>query len=208
MLKVLKSLGLVILLVVSVGANAKVETNYEKGLIEFEGAFDEISVHNTIEEMEEAIELGSKLIVIKWNSPGGSILAGFKLINAIRKHQAKGIKFRGVVDRICASMCFMTLQHMDERVSYEYGLLLDHEPRGGNSGAQLLEIAELLKALVVKKLKARGVSELAIKLYKLRVADTFLMNTKTALMLGLLDRVILPGEEVKPMEKSNAKVIK
>ena len=126
-----------------------VVTNEAEGWIEFSDEFSEATVQALIYEMEDALEEGDKEIVILLNSGGGSIFAGFKLINFITRHQNRGIKFRGIVGRFCASMCFMTLQHLDVRQAYEYGMLLDHPSSGSPDKAALIEISNLLIKKVV-----------------------------------------------------------
>ena len=126
--------------------NPSVETNELTNVIEFNDEFSEGSIASLLSEIEDSVDLDEKVIRIKFNSPGGNIIAGFKLINELTRLQAKGFKFIGIVDRICMSMCFMTLQHLDERLMYKYGLLLDHPASGGDNSAHLDEISELLNA--------------------------------------------------------------
>ena len=181
----------------------QVERNEITSIIEFNEEFNEDSITVLLSEIEDSVDEGDKVISIKLNSPGGSIFAGIKLINKLAKYQRQGIKFRGIVDRYCMSMCFVTLQLLDERLIYKYGMLLDHAASGGSNQASLIEISELFNDMIYARLKAKGLSATAIKQYKLLVANEFLMNSKTALALGLVDRVINPGEEnVKKVKSS------
>ena len=172
-----------------------VHTNKLRGWIEFTDEFNEATIEALIYEMEDALGEGDKEIVIKLESGGGSIFAGFKLINFITRHQSKGIKFRGIVGRFCASMCFMTLQHLDKREAYPYAIILDHPSSGGSDKANLVQISELLQEIIIKKMVAKGLSPLAIKLYQLNAQRDFMINTTLAIELGLLDKVIQPGKE-------------
>ena len=172
-----------------------VEKNEINNVIEFNDEFSEGTVDVLLEEIQDSIDLDEKEIRIKFNSPGGSIFAGFKLLNKITAWQAKGFKFIGIVDRVCMSMCFMTLQHLDVRLAYKYAMLLDHPASGGSSQSALAEISEILSEKVVQRMKVKGLSKIAIKQYKLLVMDEFLMNSRTALALGLVDKIINPGEE-------------
>lgn len=180
-----------------------VEKNEITNVIEFNEEFNEDSIEVLLSEIEDSVDEGDKLVSIKLNSPGGSIFAGIKLINKLAKYQSKGIKFRGIVGRYCMSMCFVTLQVLDERLIYKYGMLLDHPASGGNNQGALIEISELFNEMIYARLRKKGLSEVAIKQYKLLVANEFLMNSKTALALGLVDRVINPGEENVKEVKSN-----
>ena len=185
-----------------------------KGLnnvIPFDFAFNEYSIDFLLEEIEDAVNEGDKTIIIKWNSGGGSIFAGFRLIHKIIELQQKDIKFIGVVDRMCGSMCFQTLQFMDIRLAYPLAMIMDHPASGGDE-VVLREISELLEANVIMRLKVKGLSPIAIKLYERLILSDFFMNTSTAIPLGLLDKVIIPGSErkipIKPAKKAVKKPVK
>ena len=119
--------------------------------------------------------------------------------------QAKGIKFVGVVDRMCGSMCFQTLQFMDLRLAYPLAVIMDHPPSGGED-VVLHEIVELLQANVRMKMIKKGLSPITIKLYERLILSDFFMNNSSSIALGLMDKVILPGSErkipIKPIKKS------
>ena len=188
--------------------------NIVKGLnnvIPFDSSFNEYAVDFLIEEINDAVNEGDTTIIIKWNSGGGSIFAGFRLIHKMLELQAKGIKFVGVVDRMCGSMCFQTLQFMDVRLSYPLAMIMDHPPSGGED-AVLKEIVELLQANVRMRMVKKGVSPIAIKLYERLILSDFFMNHSTSIPLGLMDKVILPGSErkipIKPIKKEVKKAVK
>ena len=163
-------------------------------VIIFDDGFSEYTIRALIKKIDAAVEKGDKKIIIKLNSGGGSIFAGFKLIHRMLELQAQGIKFVGVVDRFCASMCFQSLQFMDVRLGYPFSMLLDH-PASGGAQSTLSEISELLNINVINRLKAKGLSPIAIKLYKLAITTDFMFNVRTSIALGLLDKMILPGAE-------------
>ena len=190
------------------------EKKIVKGLnnvIPFDFAFNEYSIDFLLEEINDAVNEGDTTIIIKWNSGGGSIFSGFKLIHRMLELQAKGVRFVGVVDRMCGSMCFQTLQFMDVRLSYPLAMIMDHPPSGGDD-IVLQEIVELLKANVRMRMIKKGVSPIAIKLYERLILADFFMNHSTSIPLGLLDKVILPGSErlipIKPIKKAVKKVVK
>ena len=168
-------------------------------VIEFDGAFSFLEVDFIIEEIQESVDEGDKNIIIGLNSPGGSVLAGFRLIHRLQFWQRQGIKFTGVVRELCASMCFVTLQYLDERNAYPLSMLLDHSSSGGMP-ADHLQINEAVNEKIYDQMRKAGKSEITIKLYKLMVANEFFMNAKTAKDLGLLDKIIIPGEEIKKVE--------
>ena len=184
------------------------EKKIVKGLnnvIPFDFSFNEYSIDFLIEEINDAVKEGDTTIIIKWNSGGGSIFSGFKLIHKMLELQAKGIKFVGVVDRMCGSMCFQTLQFMDLRLAYPLAVIMDHPPSGGED-VVLHEIVELLQANVRMKMIKKGLSPITIKLYERLILSDFFMNNSSSIALGLMDKVILPGSErkipIKPIKKS------
>ena len=192
---------------------AKAKREIVKGannVIPFSFEFTGYTVDALIEEINAAVKDGDHTIVIKFDSGGGSIFAGYKLIHRIIQLQSQGIKFVGVVDRLCASMCFMTYQFMDHRLAYPLAIIMDH-PASGGPDHILKEISEILVANVHRQLKAAKISDITIKLYDALVLNDFYMNVKTAKDLGLIEMVILPGKEglikvrkevKKPVKKS------
>ena len=190
----------------------------EKGIVKgpnnvipFDFSFNEFSIDFLLEEIQDAVNEGDKTIIIKWNSGGGSIFAGFKLIHKILELQEKGVKFVGVVDRLCGSMCFQTLQFMDVRLAYPLAMIMDH-PSSGGEDVVLHEISELLMSNVRMRMVKKGLSPIAIKLYERLILSNFFMNNSTSIQLGLMDKVILPGSErlipVKPIKKEVKKAVK
>ena len=178
-----------------------------KPIIVFDEEYNYFSIKRLIKKIDRAVKFGHKDIVLKFNSGGGSIIAGNELLHNILKHQSKGVKFTGLVEEYCMSMCFITFQFMDVRLMQPLAVLLDH-PASGGQKSDLIEISEILNAMIYDRLKKKGVSEATFKLYKLMVSNEFLINSKTALLLGLTDRVIMPGSELLPAVKKNVKKAK
>ena len=177
-------------------------------VIPFSHEFNGWTIDALIKEIEKSVKAGDKKIIIKFDSGGGSIFAGFRLIHKIIELQGKGIQFIGVVDRLCASMCFMTYQYMDVRLAYPLAILMDH-PASGGPDHILKEISEELRSQVLRRLREAKLSPVAIKMYELLVLNDFYMNIRTAKALGLLQLVIKPGMEhtikVKPEVKKPVK---
>lgn len=81
-------------------------------------------------------------------SPGGSILAGYLIIDKMDHLRAQGIKFRCFVHTIAASMAFQTLLHCDEKYATPHAILLWHPVRVFWRGALTqVEAANLVKGL-------------------------------------------------------------
>ena len=182
----------------------KQRINELRNVISFPFEFSEYSVDYLIGEINAAVKEGDKKIIIKFDSGGGSVFAGFKLIHRILELQKKGVEFVGVVDRACMSMCFMTYQFMDVRLAYPLAILMDH-PASGGADHILSELTEILRGNVRQRLVNAKNSLVAIKMYELLVLNDFYMNVLTAKQLGLLDMVVIPGDERKLLVKKAPK---
>lgn len=68
-------------------------------------------------------------MTIVLDSPGGSVMAGLRLIELMTAAQARGVKFDCVVHHMAASMAFQILTQCDERLTYDGALLLWHGAR-------------------------------------------------------------------------------
>lgn len=93
--------------------------------------------NNTVAEvMKQALDLHQKLPPFKEinfviNSPGGSIVAGLRLITFLNSLDRKV----NVICVFCASMAFITMQHVNgNRILTEYGTLMSHKASGGFDG--------------------------------------------------------------------------
>jgi ATP-dependent protease ClpP protease subunit len=94
-------------------------------------------VHNLAAQSKEPIDF---LI----NSPGGAIVPGYMLVDAMDAVRSQGIKIRCAVGVLAASMAFNMLAHCDERVALSHAALLFHPPRIFSRNA--LTINDLLTA--------------------------------------------------------------
>lgn len=115
--------------------------------ITFDVGVDDDAVEATIALMNKSVEAGAKAVVIEFNTPGGSVDAGFKLAKAI---EDSPIPVHCVVDGMAASMGFYLLQSCSTRTMTSRSTLMAHEPAIGTAkfyGQQVRwqNIAELLR---------------------------------------------------------------
>jgi len=75
-------------------------------------------------------EMNKKRIQVWINSPGGIVMDGYNIYNAILKTKTKVDTF---VVGIAASIAAVIFQAGRKRIMSEYGLLMYHNPYGGNS---------------------------------------------------------------------------
>jgi ATP-dependent protease ClpP protease subunit len=81
---------------------------------------------STIEEMSAQSALPINIVI---NSPGGSVLAGLQIVEAIHIAQQRGVVVRCAVTNLAASMAFIILAECDERYALANSLLLFHPAR-------------------------------------------------------------------------------
>ena len=71
------------------------------------------------------------------NSPGGSVLAGLQLVEAIHVAQNRGVSINCAVTTLAASMAYVILSECDKRYAFNNSLLLFHPARAFLLMAQL-----------------------------------------------------------------------
>lgn len=81
---------------------------------------------NKIEQLSAESALPINLVI---NSPGGSVLAGLQVVEAIHIAQERGVVVRCAVTNLAASMAFLILAECDERYALANSLLLFHPAR-------------------------------------------------------------------------------
>lgn len=103
-----------------------------------------------------------KPIDIVLDSPGGSLIAGYLMIDKIEHLKAQGVKFRCFVHSVAASMAFQTLLHCNERYATPHAVLLWHPVRvfwrGPLTEADATRVAAGIKVsnkIVLEDLKKR-----------------------------------------------------
>jgi ATP-dependent Clp protease, protease subunit len=150
------------------------------------GIFEE-SVAAAIEMLDNA---GGETIYLVLNSPGGSVLAGAKLIDYI-KHSGKNIVT--VCDNICASMAFQIFEQGKKRLMTSKAMLMAHPASGGAQGT-IENMATMINAfrLYVDRMDAAVASRSNIPYdkFKAMVADNIWVETPEALKLNLADGVV------------------
>lgn len=125
----MKFLLLLLSFVVSAFAQAgSVELN-PKRTIEISGAIRGGMVFPVVRKLGEMEADKSLPVDIILESPGGSVAAGYLIIDRIQALRENGIKVRCFVRHLAASMAFQMLLHCDERYSTPHALLLWHPVR-------------------------------------------------------------------------------
>lgn len=121
----IRLLGLLMLLV-SCAASAAPELQRDRTAV----IAGEIS--DNLERVEAALLSWStdrKPISLVINSPGGSLVNGFWLINKMESLRSSGIRIDCFVVDVAASMAFQLLMHCDRRYTLDHAFLLWHPVR-------------------------------------------------------------------------------
>ncbi len=108
--------------------NKQVSIN-TKRLVIMNGVVDGTTVLPATQKINALLKEGTAPIYMYINSPGGSVFAGYYLINQMEKAQGLGVKFICVVDNMAASMAFQLLAHCDSRYAMKSSILLWHPVR-------------------------------------------------------------------------------
>lgn len=103
--------------------------------------FSQLGVAQKIDDLSSASKEPIDILV---NSPGGSVLVGYIIVDSIRAAKAKGVKVRCTVGMLAASMAFNLLASCSERYALPSAALLFHPPRVMTREA--LTVPVLLKA--------------------------------------------------------------
>lgn len=97
------------------------------------------NVETVVEAIDKLSKESKKPIDIVIDSPGGSVVPGFWLINKMEEVKEQGIRLRCFVPRMAASMAFQTLVHCNERYTLDRSFLLWH---GGRVGLMFAVVTE------------------------------------------------------------------
>jgi len=159
-----------------------------------------------VRELMKLDQLGKKCIKIWINSPGGIVMDGYSIYNAILKTKTK-------VDTICvgiaASIAAVIFQAGRRRVMNEYALLMYHNPYGGASD-------ELKKMrLSIAKMIAGRTSKTDEEVLKMMDRTTWI-NAADCLLSGFCDDIEVSADfnkkyaasgDAKAMWKESAKIL-
>lgn len=146
------------------------------------------------ESVEAAISLiretSGNTVYLVLDSPGGSVLAGARLLEYI-KHSGKNVIT--VCDNLCASMAFQIFEAGSRRLMTEKAILMAHPASGGAQGTieNMFELIKMYKSYV-DRMDADVAKRSGIEYSKFKalVADNIWAETPEALALGLADGVV------------------
>ena len=139
---------------------------------------------------------------IEINSPGGSVLDGYRIYNALMGMRSRGVKVVATVNTLAASMGSVILMAADEVKIVEGGRIMIHEAAQavhGNAAdharaaKNLEEISEEIAAIYAKRTKAKPE-----EMRELMKAETW-MGAKEAVERGFADSIVKFDTPAKAM---------
>lgn len=159
MIKVLLSF---MLLAFASTVTAKSVTFDAKRTVRIVGEIDGSSIDKYAEKILKLIG-NKKPIYLLINSPGGMVLPGTTVVDAIESAKASGSEVHCVAGSLAASMAFQMFTHCSHRYAFAHTKLLFH-PMSIEIGGRVSELATLLTYLarVEKDMKKRLLKELNI----------------------------------------------
>lgn len=177
----------------------------------FDKEVDDESVGETVDWLDAWETAGAKAVVIEFNTPGGSVDAGFTLAHRIE--DAK-VPVHCVVDGDAASMGFYLLQSCTTREMTKRSTLMAHTPSlsGGISDARQLQFNNYAERM---RVMADAMSEhcqhrlkVSIADYKFRTRDgaQWWMNWQEGLNYGAVDQIAVSAKAVKQALEKNLKL--
>ena len=132
MMKVLFAFIATVFMSVSALAAPRVIELNDKNTVVMRVAFTDESVSKLVSDIlaRDAVLPAGEPIYLFMDTPGGSITAGMDLIQAI-KGLGREVK---TITSFAASMGFITVQNLGERIVLPYGVLMSHRASGGVQG--------------------------------------------------------------------------
>lgn len=179
----MKKMLLLLLLIPTLTFGARKEAN----VVNFTGTVMGYNMNKTAQSL---LELHQDLpketnIVLKVNSPGGRVFAGFVLMNTMKAIQGEGRKIEVRVTGLCASMCFSFLQQADIRTMYPYSLIMQHKVSPTGKGARSLDA-------LIEKVEADRIG-LKSEYWALISEANIYVGPAEAVKLNLIDSVATPS---------------
>ena len=163
---------------------AEGETSAEISIYDAIGSFD-VNAKQFVDELKE---INADTINLRINSPGGSVIDGNAMFNALQRHPAKVITH---IDGLAASMASVIAMAGDEVHMADNALLMIHNPWTFSMGDadELRADADLLDKMSASILSAYGRSQYeAEEIKDLMDAETW-FTAQEAFDAGLVDHI-------------------
>lgn len=162
-------------------------------IIFFNATFSPKSVSSAIQKIEEANAKGFPSIYLLFNSPGGDIDSGSKLIEAI---QSSAVPVYTVVVGECASMCANTIQYGVKRYMLDRTSMMFHsasftlKKQSGEVDRIISELLFIQSRINKMDIHTAMRSKQSYQLFKLKSEMEYYVDAEDALHDGLIDAIV------------------
>lgn len=174
----------------------------EKSTIRLSGEINQYTAERFIEEFDYLVnEVGAKLITLKINSQGGSVLAGYDIVSTILNSEAE---VHAVISGLAASIASVIALACDRVKMTDYSLLMVHEvfnASNPNPDAKEQEVLSKFNSSLRKIYSKRGIAENQMEEWMNE--ETF-FSAEDCLANGLADEII--STTTKNLETENKTV--
>ena len=199
---------LLVLLMMSTQADAE---NYysvkdPKRVVKLIGSVDgsQIKVAQEIDRLSSADQTPIFMLI---NSPGGSVVTGLIIVDAMRQAQHKGVKFHCASAVMAASMAFTILSECDTRATLANTRLLFHPMSFTGLSGRVQELSVLMVTAVKEELRLAAVVRTSLGVSKqffnrhyfaetFWTAEALLLEIKNKKFLSVVPRIEGFGKDV------------
>jgi ATP-dependent Clp protease, protease subunit len=188
-----------------------IEIENKKGKLKFNDTVHKDSADKLIEELgrlygktavEAKMQIGDivcsadnalELVEVEINSPGGSVMEGTRIYNALREMSARGVTIETTVNGLAASMGSVILMAGDKRKMTKVSQIMIHEASttAWGDARTMKKNADLLESISseIADIYAERTGGDKDEIRNLMYAETW-MNADKAISLGFIDEVI------------------
>lgn len=141
---------------------------------------------------------GIRILNVRINSGGGSMLEGFGIFSSLHNAINKGVIVNTINEGVSASMAGLISQMATKRKMVDFGLLMLHNPNFGGASASTVEEQEIINKFRESVLTmfegATGIERTTLE--EMMDKETWL-DSSQALELGFIDEIIVTGQKTK-----------
>ncbi len=167
--------------------------NKDLAIVHISGEINEISAAVFIKDLAEAVRSlpPAGTVDVYINSPGGSVLEGYRMIEAIKSVQYKGYAVNTVCTNLCASMGAMILEFGTERRAASTAVILFHHAFYGNDPDRRDAGLQTVQHAALEQIAFRtGIAESVwLQAYK-EIGDLWFSGFD-AMRMKLIDRIVI-----------------
>lgn len=157
------------------------------------GEVEEYNMQYAIEELNKFAAESKKPVYLILNSPGGSVLDGFELVNTMEVLEQKGIKTICAIETMAYSMAAILAVYCQETYIHKFASIMHHEAAYGIRGSQsrinvrVKFTNDYLDALSTDIAKRLGMTP---EDYRAKIHDEWWLTADQAVKAGLADGIL------------------